>query len=257
MCVLVLGGCKTSASVLVTVKPNGSGTVVVEVHLDRAAAEQVGDVSKLLAVDDLKRAGWKIAGPGWPPDVNESLHRPAQKQGVQRGSVLVYLEHDFTDVDEANEILATLSGPDGPYKGVRVERSSSSSRTTLRVTGNVDLSKGLDTFGDAALTRALGAPLSQVVARSGGVVPEGDDLVVALGVETEPEQPWNGAAADRGVSPGFVTTSASLGEKGKPIDVTTSWTHRGRIVLVALGVALLGLVVAVVVVVAVRRRRRV
>ena len=65
-------------------------------------------------------------------------------------------------------------------------------KTSLGVRGTVDLSKGLDTFGDRALERSLGKSLSQTVADSGGTVPRGDDLVVGLQITPSKDLEWHG-----------------------------------------------------------------
>ena len=91
--VALLAGCNTTAIVRVDVKPNGSGSVTVDVSLDPEAAAKVGDLSKVVQFADLRKAGWKIEG-------------PRAAQGQPKGTVTVSVSRPFANVDQANKILA-------------------------------------------------------------------------------------------------------------------------------------------------------
>ena len=64
--------------------------------------------------------------------------------------------HDFADADEANQVLAQLSGPDGPYEGLVITRTAGLLSTTTELKGTMDLSAGVAMFGDPQLTETLG-----------------------------------------------------------------------------------------------------
>ena len=127
----------------VDVEADGSGRVRAIVELDRAAAEQVGDLEGQLRVDDLIKAGWTVDGP------------VATAGKGQR----ITAERRFSTTDEARAAMQQLSGPDGPFQDFRIERDSSFLRTKTRFTGRVDLQAGLEGFGDEELRERLGAPL--------------------------------------------------------------------------------------------------
>lgn len=253
---LMSAGCQTNAYVRINVKPDGSGSVVVDVYLDAEAAKQVGDLSQILAVNDLKKAGWAVIGPAAPKLVAASRSdRKESDPGPSNATLQVHLSHTFSNFDEANALLASLNGPDGPYKNVRISTSSSLFSRKVHVVGTVDLSKGLDAFSDAKLSKALGAPLSEVVARSGGPVPTGDALRVSLQIEPRSGQSWSGEKGNAGVTPELVSAQTSLGASPQRIDVTSSSTRWGSVFAIGV-VGLVVCVVAYLLVTAPARRKR-
>ncbi len=242
---LVLAGCQTTAMVRVAVNPDGSGSVVVDVYLDAEAAAQVGDLSKILVMDDLEKAGWKITGPASPARVERILHPDAgpRPSGQPAGTVQIHLAHPFANADEANQILSSLSGPDGPLTDVALSRHASLFRTDLRFTGTVDLSKGLDTFGDVDLTKVLGGSLSDTVAASGTERPSGDDLKIGLQIVPSSDLDWSGEMGNESMGNQTVTASAELGGAPRSLDVHASKVRWGAVVAAAVivGAVLIGL----------------
>ena len=110
----------------VSLHADGSGVVTVAVVLDAEAAAKVGDLSKVVAVDDLTKSGWKVHGPGPAPTVLAAMAdaglvaRPSN--GWPKTSVAIAVSHPFADVAAANAILASISGPNGPLHAVRITR---------------------------------------------------------------------------------------------------------------------------------------
>ncbi len=245
--VLLLAGCQTTAMVRVDVRPDGSGSVAVDVYLDPEAAAKVGNLPKLLAVGDLTRAGWKVTGPASPEKVQRELEpgRKHSSTGFPKGTVQVHLERPFANPDEANAILESLSGPDGPLTHVSLSRRSSLFETHLRFTGTVDLGKGLDTFGDADLRKVLGGSLSGAVGASGIEKPSGDDLRVGLQIVPTGAVDWSGDKGNDSMGNETITASATLGAAPESIDVHASQTRWGAVIAAAVVVAvvLIGLVV--------------
>ena len=59
-------------------------------------------------------------------------------------------------------MLSQLTGVDGPFHEVRLTQTHSALATRTRLRGTVDLTRGLDAFGDAGLLRLTGSPLGVV-----------------------------------------------------------------------------------------------
>lgn len=166
--VVVAAGCRVQLVTTVQVDDDGSGTVTQAIGFDDAALARVGDLSQQLQVDDLEQAGWTVDAP------------------VKEGDTTWVRAHrGFDDADEANAVLAQLSGPDGPYKDLYVTRRAGLLSTTTEVTGTLDLSGGVAVFGDQQLTAALGGDPSggfvgQVEAAEGRPVSEMVDVVLGV-----------------------------------------------------------------------------
>jgi hypothetical protein len=123
----------------VDVTAAGRGTVSVTLDLDRSAAEAVGQ----LQLSDLEQAGWRISGPHPTPG----------------GGLTVTASKPFQSPAEAEEIIAEISGSNGPFHDLHVSRRQSllGSRTTITARGTVDLTCGVQCFTDPALQQQLGA----------------------------------------------------------------------------------------------------
>jgi hypothetical protein len=139
--VLSGAGCRVTITTDVGVRRDGSGWVRVGVGLDRDAWEQVPDLARRLEVDDLRAAGWQVVGPRRERD----------------GRTWVRAGYAFDSTGEARKALAALNGRAGPFRDFALTRAGSVFRSRLRLTGTVDLSAGLEGFGDAELARTLGA----------------------------------------------------------------------------------------------------
>ncbi len=133
-----LGGCRTDVNVTVQSDKEGSGRVSIEVLLDKGAAAVLRDRQPGLVFDDLTKAGWSVGGPA---DVGD-------------GAMRILADHAFANPDQANQLLKSLTGTTGAFSSVTVKRTSVYVASTISITGNVDLSKGLSSFGDDKL-RAL------------------------------------------------------------------------------------------------------
>lgn len=135
--VAVLGACRVDASVDLAVDTAGAGRVVVDVALDRDAVAEIGDLTTQLRIADLQASGWEIEG---PVDAGD---------GGQR----VRATKRFATVTQGEAVLAEVGPPVG---GLRLARGRSFLRTTTEITGALDLTAGLDAFGDSELTGQLG-----------------------------------------------------------------------------------------------------
>jgi hypothetical protein len=139
---LLLAGCGVQTRVDITARSNGSGVVVVLVTLDRSATAAVGDVAGQLRSADLGRAGW-------------SVHTTAGTSG----STVIRASHAYATPAQAAALVADIAGT-GPASRrpfrLALTRSTDWWRSTTEVRGVADLRCGLDCFGDAGLTTALG-----------------------------------------------------------------------------------------------------
>jgi hypothetical protein len=137
---IVLAGCQVHLTVDTKVEADGSGTVSVGVGLDDEALAKVGDLGAQLRVDDLRASGWTVTGPTREGD----------------GNTWVRATKPFSDPAGATSVLNEVNGPEGAFGGWKVARSSSTLSTSYSVTGAADLTKGMATFSDQALSDALG-----------------------------------------------------------------------------------------------------
>jgi hypothetical protein len=154
---LAASACQVRTTVDVAMAEDGSGEVAVTVRLDAEALARVPDVdddgtsgladlATLVRTEDLVAAGWSV---GEPAESGE-------------GGAALRITRPFGTPDEADTILAELTGPAGALRDLDVSRSTSFGRTELGFSGTADLSGGLEAFGDEGLAAALdGEPLGQ------------------------------------------------------------------------------------------------
>lgn len=159
--VVAASACQVRTTVTVDVAADGSGTVEVTVGLDAEALAQVPDVdgngardgadlAGLVRSEDLEAAGWTVAAPS------------SESEGDDGGAARLRVSRPFGTPEEADVILAELTGPSGPLRDLHVTRSESYGRTEYTFTGTADLSGGLEAFGDEGLAAALeGEPLGE------------------------------------------------------------------------------------------------
>lgn len=157
---VIATACDVRTSVVVEVAEDGSGVVEVELRLDAEAtgrlpdidadgASGVDDLAALVRVDDLVDAGWTVDGPEADPD----------------GATWLRATHAFGTPEEAEQILAGLTGPDGALRDLEVTRTESFGRTQYGFSGTLDLSDGLEAFGDEGVAAVLdGSPAGDDVA---------------------------------------------------------------------------------------------
>jgi len=227
---VVLTGCQVKVDVDAKVNANGSGTVTVGLGLDDEALAKIGDLDSQLRVDDLRAAGWTIDGPTRHDD----------------GFTWVTATKPFADPAAATEVMDEVNGSDGAFREWTVRRSSSPVSTSYSVLGTIDLTKGMQTFGDAQLSQLFGgdpfaAGVKKLEQEQGRPVAEMVDIQVQV---TTPggSRTYTPSLADQ--QPTAVAVSSS----------TTNWLMVLAIVAV-LGVLALTTVVVVLRRRAVRRRR--
>ena len=183
---LLLTGCKVDARVAIEAESNGTGDVTAVVTLDEAAATAVGALDEHVMVDDLRDAGWTVI-------VGESRITATKR---------------YDHPDEASVLLQEIGGP--LVSRARVTRDAGFAKTTTDVDVELDLTKGLQGFSDAALEEQLGG-------LPGGFDPNGLSLFVSAE-----------AAGD-----GVVVAEVPLGEKAAVATSGVDWNVM-RIVAAAL-----------------------
>ena len=129
---VVLSGCQAAGEVSIDVDEAGRGHVAVAVELDDAAAARVGDLTGLVAADDLKDAGWQVS--------------VAERRVLARKAV-----------GSSQELRGALEELGGSFSGLSFERRQTFARTSVAVRGSVDLSQGVASFGDEELQRLTGS----------------------------------------------------------------------------------------------------
>ncbi len=169
LAVVAVGGCRVRTEVGVDVADDGSGVVTVAVGLDPDAVARVGRLEDELRLDDLVATGWDISEPTEEAD----------------GFTWIRGSKPFATPEEAATVLAEITGEEGPFQDFGVTRERSFARTSYGFEGTVDLSGGLEEFGDDALAVSLdGEPLGEDVAaieaRIGAALDEAFTMRVAV-----------------------------------------------------------------------------
>lgn len=139
-CVVALTACRVDAEVSTIVNPDGSGVVGVKVTADAEVVAAEPNLAKNLQFTDLTQAGWQVTGPEPTPD----------------NGLTIILSHPFENLAEANEILASLSGPDGPILEPMLSAKGSAGEVHWTFVGSLDFSKGLSAVADQDLIAAVG-----------------------------------------------------------------------------------------------------
>jgi hypothetical protein len=231
LAVVVLSACQATVRVTVQARPSGSGTVTVALVLDHQAAARLGDLATQLRVDDLEHQGWRL--------------QPAVT--AADGTVTASLVHPFATPAEGQALLDQLK----PLT-LKLDRSHGLTSTHVGLSGTVDLTGGVDAFGDSALASALGvASLSGAMAdlqRNGAALPALSAQVVA----ELPARPGD-LKGNPTVTGHQAAWTIGLGSR-TTIAATSSSPDRRAEILTAL--ALLLVLAAVAVVVEGRRRGR-
>jgi hypothetical protein len=151
LAILVASACQVRTAVTVDVDDDGSGTVEVAAGLDEEALSNLpdldgngvsdaDDLAALVRTSDLVTSGWTVGEP----------------EAAGDGTTWVRVTHPFGTPEEADQVLAQLTDPDGPLRHLHVTRRDPFGRTQFGFKGTVDLSGGLESFGDEGLAAALG-----------------------------------------------------------------------------------------------------
>lgn len=177
---LLLAGCRVDVSVAVVVEEDGSGTVTVTAVTDAELTERAPNLATDLRLDDFRNAGWTVDGPS--PDA--------------AGGLRVVLTHPFTGPDEANALLAQLSGSAGPFTALTLSRTIDGRSAVYTVDGTVQLAGGLDAFADEQLRSLAGTtPFATSLSEQGLTFADVFSINLAMQLPGE-LQATNGDASD-------------------------------------------------------------
>ncbi|MCH7789723.1 MAG: HAD hydrolase-like protein [Acidobacteria bacterium] len=186
---LLVTSCRVDTTIDVVADEDGSGSVTVTVELDEEALEAVGDPANTIKSADLTQAGWTVEEP------------------VIGDGATIVASKDFANPVQFTAIMTEISGSGGPLSEFTMERKTPFARTTWEMTGRIDLSNGLEAFGDEALADIVGSPIGWTT----------EDLEAELGVP----------AAEAFGFELRVTLDGSIGGNGsKTEDGAMSWTPR-------------------------------
>ena len=223
--VFVAAGCRVQIETKIDVGLNGKGTITQGIGFDDAALKRVGDPSRALRADDLVKAGWEVD--------------PTTREG---DLTWIRVHHSFATPEEGTALLAQLSGPDGPYRDLLIQRTDGFFSTSVKVTGEVDTIAGLSMFGDQQLTAALGGDAS------GGL------LAKIQAEENAPPESMVDLALVVTAGGTTKTYDASFSETGtQEVKVSTS---RDKYLQILEGLVVLLLVAATIAVIGLRYRKR-
>ena len=138
--VIVLAGCRLDVDVATMIGEDGHGTVTVTVRADAELLARAPGVLADLRLDDLKAAGWTVAGPATAADGRRRAHA---RQAVRPPRT-------------ATKVLAEVSGPNGPLQQ-HGRRSAAAGHTAHDDASAARPScPGLQAFSDPQLVAALG-----------------------------------------------------------------------------------------------------
>ncbi len=137
---LALTACKVDTTVDVQVKADGSGVITLTAVADADVVAQAPGLADDLRFDDAVAAGWVLT----PPAATET------------GGLQVVLTHEFTTVEEATALLASINGPDGPLHDVAITRTVTDDEVTTVLAGTIRVANGVDAFADPDVLSAIG-----------------------------------------------------------------------------------------------------
>jgi hypothetical protein len=175
--VLLVGGCRLSADVLVRVDPDGSGEVTVTLVLDREAAERLGPADQL-DVEDLELRGWRVDAPVIGDD-----------------GLTVVARRPFAAPEELAPLLEDITGPDGPLGDVQLRVESSQLGTEYQLAGALTSTGDPAVVSDPELTALLGGlPLGRTpeeLAAVGADRPDAATLTLRVVLPGADEAQWS------------------------------------------------------------------
>ena len=219
---LLVTACRVDATVDVVATEDGSGSVTVTIELDAEALELVGDPARAVKSDDLVAAGWTVPEPV-----------------VGDGGATIEASKDFENPTQFGVIITELSGPDGPLSGFMLERKTPFARTIWELTGTIDLSDGLEAFGDEALSEIVGSPIGwtaeEIEAQAG--IPAAEVFGFELLATLDGTVGGNGSETEDGA----MSWTARLGSA--PVQVSGTGTSDNNAALIWAGLALAALVI--------------
>ncbi len=229
---LALSACNLDLDVRVEVEPDGSGRVEVVAVVDPDGLTRIGgDLGAVLALDDLRAAGWTVEGPTNRPD----------------GSGEVRLAQRFADPEAADAVFDDLASGSGLFRGFGVARERSLLRTRWEFRGTVDLG------GEVAVSEAVGEEAAATLAELEQRL--GDSLERILRLRVGVRLPGDVSSNATTKAENGAVWQVGFGGAPLELEATGTSTRTGVVVLGAIG-AVLALVAVVVLLVRLAGRVR-
>jgi hypothetical protein len=144
---IALTGCRLDTRVEVQANRDGSGVVTVTATADADLVKRSPNAIIEFTTTDAQAAGWTTDG----------VQKPAD------GTRVLVLKKPFGTPDEADRILAELSGPAGPFTNLHLTQSRKFGDIRTTLTGTAGL-ENVDGLSDSAITELLGGkkPLASI-----------------------------------------------------------------------------------------------
>lgn len=209
-CVVALSACRIDTAVSVTMAADGSGTIRVEAVADAAVVEKAPGLAEDLRFDDATANGWSVEGPA----------------ATDTGGLRVVLSRPFASVDEANLLLRSINGENGPLRGVSFERvggvdadgTPDDSDSTVLLKGQLGVTGGVDAYADPEVLAALGAsPYADDLAAAG--VQSNDAVTFRLDIDVPGDVTAGGTGATD--TDGVLSWTAPV--DGSTLDLATTF----------------------------------
>jgi hypothetical protein len=151
--VVVAAGCRLDTKVDVAANPDGSGAVSVTATADADLVRRAPNAIIEFSTADAQAAGWETVG----------VQKPAD------GTRVITLTKRFGTPEEADKVLAELSGASGPFSALHLTQKRSFGDIKTSLTGNASLEGGVGALSDSAIVALLGGqqPLATVTGALG------------------------------------------------------------------------------------------
>ena len=183
LAVLGLSACRVDTVVTTLVNDDGSGSVTVTATADAEAVAAEPNLATKLQFADLQEAGWEVTGP----------------TATEDNGLTVSLTRAFENLAEANDILSSLSGPDGPILEPLISARGAKGEVLWSFAGSLDFSKGLKALTDEDLLAAVGrTPWIEEIAARQLTPSDVASITFRLSLPGEPEGERNPGAAGAG-----------------------------------------------------------
>lgn len=150
---VLLSACRVDLGVEIDVDEDGSGTVTATLELDDDAVSRLGDLDGAVRTDDLVASGWEVS----PPRRANPVANPADADPDAPAYTLTATKR-FERPEDLQLVLDELMGPDRALRDFEIVRVSGRDESSIALTGEVDLTGGIDTFSDDALASLLEEP---------------------------------------------------------------------------------------------------
>jgi hypothetical protein len=247
---VLAAGCRVQADVAITVEEEGTGEVVVAVTLDQEAAERIPDLATQMEDTDLTDAGWTVSEVEATPD----------------GGATVSASKPYGSPEQLGAVLAEVSGEDGPFAELGLERTHELAETEWVLSGEVDATGGVQAFSDDELAALLGGqPLGYDLDALGQELGQPVDELVEWSLtadfteaDTVAIEPPGQPESDSNLGPGEMArwTGSFADDEPTTVAATASRVDTTTRILAAVAALALFLLVVLLLFRLVRRRRR-